>query len=74
MNLKLLNQLGDRLRFHILISATMKNNAFRQVTSCSPVELAASISHPEDGDKSFLRRVGKFIQQGRRQNTEDTSK
>jgi len=73
MNLKLLNQLRDGLRFHVLIGATMKNTVFRQVTSCSPVELAASVSHPEDRDKSFLRRVGKFVQHGRRQNTEDTS-
>jgi hypothetical protein len=67
INLKLLNQLHDSLRFHVLKSATMKNTFFRQVTSCSRVdmtenekELAASISHPEDGDKSFLRTVGKF--------------
>jgi len=73
MNLKLLNQLRDSLRFHVLKGATMKNTAFRKVTSFSPVELAASISHPEDGDKRFLRRVSKFIQHGRRQNTKDTS-
>jgi hypothetical protein len=58
----------------------MKNTVFQQVTSCSPVDMTenkeehtASISHPEDGDKSFLRTVGKFIQQGSRKNTEDTS-
>jgi hypothetical protein len=58
----------------------MKNTVFRQVTSCSPVDVtenedehAAPISHPEDGDKSFLRTVGKFIQHGRRQSTEVTS-
>ena len=76
ISLKLLNQLRDRLRFHVLIGAITKNAVFWQVTSCSPAEmtengeeLAASISHPEDGDKSFLRTVDKFIQRGRRQNT-----
>jgi hypothetical protein len=80
ISLKLLNQLRDRLRFHVLIGATMKNTIFRQVTSCSPAdmteneeELAAYISQTEDGDKSFIRTDGKFIQHGRRQNTVDTS-
>ena len=78
VSLKQLNQLRDRLRFHVLIGATMKNTVFLHVTSCSLVyiddekEIAASMSHHEEGANSFLRTDGKFIQQCKRQTPEDT--